>query len=153
MCVLNIDFMVALEDNIYFSSDFDDMDLELIYTFVKTSYWGESRTFEEQKIASENTINFGLFHNGNQIAYARVMTDKVFFAYLLDVFVVETHQGKGYSKLLIDKILNFPDLKKIDKWMLATKDAHKLYEKFGFSAIKSPEKLMEKLSSRTKIIY
>lgn len=153
MCVLNIDFMVALEDNIYFSSDFDDMDLELIYTFVKNSYWGESRTFEEQKIASENTINFGLFHNENQIAYARVMTDKVFFAYLLDVFVIEDYQEKGYSKLLINKILNFPDLKKIDKWMLATKDAHKLYEKFGFSAIKSPEKLMEKLSSRTKIIY
>ncbi|PWH81719.1 GNAT family N-acetyltransferase [Algibacter marinivivus] len=145
--------MEALKNDIYFSSDFDDMDLELIYKFIKNSYWGASRTFEEQKIASENTINFGFFQNGNQIAYARVMTDKVFFAYLLDVFVVETHQGKGLSKLLIDKILNFPELKNIDKWMLATKDAHKLYEKFDFVAIKSPEKLMEKLSPRAKKIY
>ena len=90
--------MIALKDNIFFSSNFNDMDLKLIYTFVKNSYWGFSRTFEEQKTASKNTINFGLFHNGNQIAYARVMTDTVFFAYLLDVFVIETHQGKGYSK-------------------------------------------------------
>lgn len=145
--------MIDLGDNIYFSSDFNDMDLELIYKFVKNSYWGESRTFEEQKTASKHTTNFGLFHNKNQIAYARVMTDKVFFAYLLDVFVIEDYQGKGYSKLLIDKILNFPELKDIDKWMLATKDAHKLYEKFGFKSIKSPEKLMEKISPRAKIIH
>ncbi|GAA4886274.1 GNAT family N-acetyltransferase [Flaviramulus aquimarinus] len=145
--------MIALDDNIYFSSDFDDMDLALIYKFVKNSYWGESRTFEEQKTASKNTINFGLFHNKKQMAYARVMTDKVFFAYLLDVFVIEAYQGKGYSKLLIDNILNFPELKNIDKWMLATKDAHELYKKFDFVAIKSPEKLMEKLSPRAKIIY
>ncbi|NMH88554.1 GNAT family N-acetyltransferase [Flavivirga algicola] len=145
--------MVALENNIYFSSETNDMDLNLIYSFVKNSYWGTSRTLKEQKTAMENTINFGLFLNGNQIAYARVMTDKVFFAYLLDVFVIESHQGKGYSKLLIDKILNYPELKSIDKWMLATKDAHKLYEKFGFNTVKSPEKLMEKLSPRAKIIY
>jgi len=145
--------MIEIKKDIYFSSDFNDMDLELIYTFIKNSYWGESRTFEEQKIASENTINFGLFHNKKQIAYTRVMTDKVFFAYLLDVFVVEDYQGRGYSKLLIDKIMNFPGLKAIDKWMLATKDAHTLYEKFGFTAIKSPEKLMEKISKRAKIIY
>lgn len=145
--------MIEIKDSIYFSSDFNDMDLELIYTFIKNSYWGASRTFKEQRIASGNTINFGLFHNERQIAYTRVMTDKVFFAYLLDVFVIEDYQGKGYSKLLIDEILNYPELKAIDKWMLATKDAHTLYEKFGFTALKSPEKLMEKLSERAKIIY
>lgn len=145
--------MIELENNIYFSSDINDMDLYMIYAFIKKSYWGNTRTFQEQKTALESTINFGLFHNNNQIAYARVMTDNVFFAYLLDVFVIDDYQGKGYSKLLIDKILDFPKLKKIDKWMLATRDAHSLYEKFGFTAIKSPEKLMEKLSARAKIIY
>ncbi|TGV03220.1 GNAT family N-acetyltransferase [Flavivirga rizhaonensis] len=145
--------MIALENNIFFSSETNDMDLDLIYAFIKNSYWGESRTLEEQKKALENTINFGLFHNRTQIAYARVMTDKVFFAYLLDVFVIEAYQGKGHSKLLINKILNFPELKDVDKWMLATKDAHKLYEKFGFNTVKNPEKLMEKLSQRAKIIY
>lgn len=145
--------MVELENNIYFSSNNNDMDLDLIYSFIKNTYWGYTRTFEEQKLAFENTINFGLFHNNNQIAYARVMTDKVFFAYLLDVLVIEEYQGKGFSKLLIDNILNFTELKKIDKWMLATRDAHTLYEKFGFTSVKSPEKLMEKLSERAKIIY
>ncbi|WP_298239334.1 GNAT family N-acetyltransferase [uncultured Algibacter sp.] len=145
--------MIEVKKGIYFSSNFNDMNLELIYRFIKNSYWGTSRTFEEQKTASENTINFGLFHNENQIAYSRVMTDKVFFAYLLDVFVVEDYQGKGYSKLLIDQILSYPELKNIDKWMLATKDAHSLYTKFGFTEVKSPEKLMEKLSPRAKLIY
>lgn len=145
--------MVKIEEDIYFSADLKDMDLKLIYEFIKNSYWGLSRTFEEQKIASENTVNFGLFQNGHQIAYARVLTDKVFFAYLLDVFVIETHQGKGYSKILIDNILNFSELKNVNKWMLATKDAHSLYTKFGFTEIESPEKLMEKLSPRAKFIY
>lgn len=129
------------------------MDFEMIFAFIKNSYWGASRTYEEQKIAFENTINFGLFKEGKQVAYTRVMTDMVFFAYLLDVFVIEEEQGKGYSKILIDKVLNFPTLKNIDKWMLATKDAHTLYERFGFNEIKSPEKLMEKLSERAKIVY
>ena len=64
--------MIEVQKDIFFSSDFNDMDLELIYSFIKNSYWGNTRTFEEQKTASKNTINFGFFHNGNQIAYARV---------------------------------------------------------------------------------
>ena len=145
--------MIKIKEDIFFSSNKDDMDFELVYSFIKNSYWGTLRTKEEQKIAMDNTINFGLFHTEKQIAYARVMTDKVFFAYLLDVFVIEEYQGKGYSKLLLDNILSYPELKNIDKWMLATKDAHKLYTKFGFTNIKSPEKLMEKLSNRAKKIY
>ena len=145
--------MIKLEEDIFYSIEQEDMDLNMIYDFIKNSYWGNLRTYEEQKIALENTLNFGLFKNEKQIAYARVMTDRVFFAYLLDVFVIESEQGKGYSKLLIDKILNDDRLKNIDRWMLATKDAHSLYEKFGFESVKSPEKLMDRLSDRAKIIY
>ncbi len=145
--------MVEVKNGILFSSDKEDMDFEMIYSFIKASYWGNLRTREEQRIANDNSINFGLFHNKKQFAYARVMTDKVFFAYLLDVFVIEEYQGKGYSKLLMANILNFDELKNIDRWMLATKDAHSLYEKFGFELVKSPEKLMDKLSERAKKIY
>jgi N-acetylglutamate synthase-like GNAT family acetyltransferase len=81
------------------------------------------------------------------------MTDMVFFAYLLDVFVIESFQGKGYGKLLIEKILNYPTLKNIDKWMLATKDAHEWYHQFGFTSVKDPSKLMDKVSARAKKIY
>ena len=145
--------MIEISDSIYFSSNTDDMDLNTIFSFVKNSYWGNLRTLEEQKIALDNSINFGLFHDNKQIAYSRVMTDKVFFAYLLDVFVIEEYQGKGYSKLLMDKILNFPSLKNIDRWMLATKDAHGLYTQFGFEPVKDPSKLMDKMSDRAKKIY
>lgn len=145
--------MTEVKKDIYFSSKREDMDFDTVYSFIKSSYWGALRTKEEQKTAMDSTMNFGLFHNKKQIAYARVMTDKVFFAYLLDVLVIKAHQRHGHSKLLMEKILSFPDLIKIDKWMLATKDAHGLYERFGFTDIKSPEKLMEKLSVRAKKIY
>jgi GNAT superfamily N-acetyltransferase len=145
--------MIEVKDRIFFSSDKEDMDFEMIYSFIKVSYWGNLRTKEEQKIANDNSINFGLFYNKKQIAFARVMTDKAFFAYLLDVFVIKEYQSKGYSKLLIANILNFHELKNIDRWMLATKDAHSLYEKFGFELVKRPEKLMDKLSERAKKIY
>lgn len=145
--------MIKLKEHLYYSIEQEDMDLELIFKFIKKTYWGNFRSFEEQKIASENTLNFGLFQNEKQIAYARVMTDRVFFAYLLDVFVVEEEQGKGYSKLLMHKILTDDRLKHIDRWMLATKDAHSLYEKFGFEKVKNPEKLMDRMSERAKLIY
>ncbi|SEC86706.1 Acetyltransferase (GNAT) domain-containing protein [Tenacibaculum sp. MAR_2009_124] len=145
--------MIKIKDGIYFSSSYDDMDIHMIYKFIKESYWGKRRTFEEQKTALENTMNFGLFYKEKQIAFARVMTDKVFFAYLLDVFVIDKERGKGYSKVLLNQILNFSELKGIHKWMLATKDAHNLYEKFGFELIKSPKMLMEKMNDTANEIY
>ena len=81
--------MIEVEKDIYFSTNPKDMDMDLIYDFIHNSYWGKNRTFEEQKKAVESTLNFGLFHNGNQIAFTRVMTDFVFFAYILDVFVID----------------------------------------------------------------
>ena len=145
--------MNKVQEDIFYSTSREDMDLDVIFAFIKNSYWGNLRTFEEQKTAVDYSLNFGLFKHGKQIAYARVMTDRIFFAYLLDVFVIHEEQGKGYSKLLIDKILKDDRLKNIDRWMLATKDAHSLYEKFGFELVKSPEKLMDRLSERAKIIY
>ncbi|NNC70380.1 MAG: GNAT family N-acetyltransferase [Flavobacteriaceae bacterium] len=129
------------------------MNLELVYDFIKNSYWGHLRTFEEQNTAMKNSINFGLFLENTQIAYTRVMTDMVFFAYLLDVFVLEPYRGNSFGKLLIEKILNYPSLNNIDKWMLATRDAHEWYHQFGFTQIKDPSKLMNKMSSRAKKIY
>lgn len=145
--------MIELQNTIYFSSKTEDMDLQAIFMFVKNAYWGQSRTIEQQHIALQNSINFGIFHHKKQIAYARVMTDYVFFAYLLDVFVIDDYQGNGYSKLLLEQILNYPELKNIDKWMLATKDAHGLYEKFGFETVKDSSKLMNRMSQRAKDVY
>ena len=145
--------MIELQKDIFFSSKTEDMDLDTIHNFISNSYWGKSRTLEEQHTVLHSSINFGLFHKGKQIAYSRVMTDKVFFAYLLDVFVIDEYQGKGLSKVLMHNILNYEPIKNVDKWILATKDAHELYRKFGFETVKKPTMLMEKLSQRAKIIY
>ena len=140
-------------EKLSFKVGYKFMEVELIYNFVSNTYWGKNRSFEEQKKAMKSTINIGMFMGENQVAYCRVMTDKMFFAYLLDMLVFEEYQGKGYSKKLLDFVMDMTDLKIIDKWMLATADAHKLYEKFGFEKVKSPEKLMEKLSERAKEVY
>ena len=145
--------MIELQKNIYYSVETKDMDLDTIYNFIKDSYWGTSRTFEEQKTVLHSSINFGLFHNNKQIAYCRVMTDKVFFFFFLDVFVLDEYQGNGYSKLLIDQVLKHKPLVNIHKWMLATKDAHGLYEQFGFHKVKNPAMLMEKMSGTIKKVY
>ena len=145
--------MIEVQKDIYFSSNKNDMDMELIYNFIHNSYWGKSRTFEEQKKAVENTLNFGLFHNDKQIAFTRVMTDFVFFGYILDVFIIDEYQGKGLSKLLMHNILNHEPIKNVDKWILATRDAHGLYAKFGFESLKNPDMIMEKMSERAKKIY
>ncbi|HNQ28297.1 MAG TPA: GNAT family N-acetyltransferase [Aquaticitalea sp.] len=145
--------MKEVQSGIFFSADRKDMDVDTIFRFIKQSYWGKSRTFEEQQKALANTLNFGLFNNGKQIAFARVLTDHVFFAYLMDVFVLEPYRGNGYSKLLINEIMAHEPIKYIDKWMLATIDAHSLYSKFGFGTIKNPSRIMEKLSDRAKEIH
>lgn len=145
--------MIEVQKNIFFSANKKDMDIELIFNFIHNSYWGKTRTFEEQKKAVENTLNFGLFHNGEQIAFTRVMTDFVFFAYILDVFVIDEYQGNGLSKILMNNILNYKPIKNVEKWILATSNAHDLYRKFGFETIKNPSMIMEKMSERAKKIY
>ena len=72
--------MIEVQKDIYFSTNPKDMDMELIYNYIHNSYWGNKRTFEEQKKAVESTLNFGLFHNGNQIAFTRVILAFAFLA-------------------------------------------------------------------------
>ena len=77
-----------------------------------------------------------------QIGFARVITDCATFGYLADVFVLESYRGKGLSKWMMETIMNCPDLQGLRRWLLATKDAHGLYTKFGFSFLDKPELIM-----------
>ncbi len=87
---------------------------------------------------------FGLLtENGVQVGFARVITDKATYAYLADVFILESHRGLGLSKWLMSVILEHPDLQGLRRMVLATKDAHSLYEKFGFQLVPNPEVLMQ----------
>lgn len=127
------------------STDKNKLDVPFIQHFLKDIYWATGRTIEEVQITIDASLCFGIYLNDRQIGFARVITDYVVFAYLMDVFITEEHRGKGYSSILIDAVMNESLLMEVKIWRLATSDAHFLYEKFGFTALEFPEKMMEKI--------
>ena len=127
------------------STDKNKLDVPFIQHFLKDIYWAAGRTIEEVQITIDNSFCFGIYLNDKQIGFARVITDYVVFAYLMDVFIVEEHRGNGYSSILINSMMTESKLKEVKIWRLATSDAHFLYEKFGFNLLAHPEKLMEKI--------
>jgi len=129
------------------STDKSKLDVPFIQDFLKDIYWAAGRTIEEVQITIDACVCFGIYLNDKQIGFARVITDYVVFAYLMDVFIDEKHRGKGYSSILIQYMMHEPLLKNIKIWRLATSDAHFLYEKFGFTKLNHPEKMMERILS------
>ena len=107
------------------------------------SYWAKDRTFDQTKTAIENSICFGVYDSERQIGFARVVTDRSTFAYLGDVFILEEFRGRGLGKWLMETIISHPELQGLRRWVLATRDAHGLYEQFGFSRLKFPDRWME----------
>ena len=127
------------------STDKSKLDVPFIQDFLKDIYWAAGRTIEEVQTTIDASVCFGIYLNDKQIGFARVITDYVVFAYLMDVFIDEKHRGKGYSSILIEYMMHEPLLKNIKIWRLATSDAHFLYEKFGFTKLNHPEKMMERI--------
>ncbi len=107
------------------------------------SYWAKGIPLEIVLHSIENSLCFGLYHGGNQVGFARVITDQATFAYLADVFVLPEHRGRGLSKWLMESILGRPDLQGLRRWLLGTADAHGLYEQFGFTSLAAPGRWME----------
>jgi GNAT superfamily N-acetyltransferase len=133
------------EDGILFSTDRSRLDIDLIHAFLSgESYWvpGIRREFVERAI--EHSICFGVYDGARQVAFARVITDCAGFAWLADVFVAGGRRGGGIGKRLIAFVLEHPDLQRIRRFMLATRDAHDLYANFGFTPLAHPEQLMER---------
>ena len=127
------------------STDKKKLDVPFIQNFLKDIYWAAGRTIEEVQKTIDSSICFGIYLDDEQIGFARVITDYVVFAYVMDVFITEKHRGKGYSSILVSAMMEEPILQNIKIWRLATKDAHFLYEKFGFKALAYPERMMEKI--------
>jgi len=126
------------------SSDTKQMDLSVIHGYLSGSYWAKGVPLSTMKTAVNNSFCFGIFTDeGQQVAFARMITDYATSAYLADVFVLPEHRGKGLSKWLIQAIVDDPKLQGLRRMLLATSDAHNLYKKFGFSALASPELFME----------
>ncbi len=118
----------------------------MLYQFLsQEAYWSKGLPRDVFDRSIENSICFGAYReNGEQVAFARVITDKATFAYLGDVFVTPTHRGKGLSKQLMRVIDAHPDLQGLRRFMLATADAHDLYKQFGFTPLSTPDRMMER---------
>ncbi len=126
------------------STDPGRLDVTLIHQFLSQSYWSQDIPREVVERAIDNSLCFGVFHNSNQVGFARVITDRTTFAYLADVFILETYRGRGLGKFLMECIGKHPQLQKLRRWMLATRDAHGLYTQFGFTPLARPERFMER---------
>jgi GNAT superfamily N-acetyltransferase len=132
-------------DDYTISTERERLDLGVIHRFIsEESYWGRGRPPEVVRRAVENSFPFGIYRGGELVGFARVVTDYATFAWLADVFVLKEHRGRGLSKWLMEVILSHPELQGFRRWVLATKDAHELYRKFGFIDLHRPERWMER---------
>jgi GNAT superfamily N-acetyltransferase len=127
------------------STDRDRLDLDVIHRFLSRSYWAEGRSRERVAVAIAHSLPFGLYHQGAQVGFARVVSDAVVVAFLADVFVLEEHRGRGLGAWLVDVVTGLPELGRIRRWLLGTRDAHGLYARYGFRAPR-PGILMEKVN-------
>jgi N-acetylglutamate synthase-like GNAT family acetyltransferase len=118
------------------------MDIDLIHSFLTRSYWAEGISKEIVSRSIEGALCFGVFENEKQIGFARMITDKATFAYLADVFILEEYRGLGLSIWLMEVIMSYPDLQGLRRLMLATRDAHELYKKFGFTSLNNVDRWM-----------
>ena len=133
--------------NIEFSTDPNRLDVAMIHAFLADSYWVPGITRASLEKCMKHSLCFGVYAEGRQIGFARIVTDYVRYAHLLDVFILPEFRGRGIAKLLMNNILSHPELHTITRYSLHTRDAHGLYEQFGFAAPANPERQMELLRS------
>lgn len=126
------------------SPDKSKLDFDSIHEFLSTkAYWCLNIPKATLQRAIENSLCFGVYENGKQVGFARVITDFATIAYLGDVYVLEEYRGKGLSKWLMETIMSHPELQGFRRWNLLTGDAHELYWQFGWNDIADPTKWME----------
>ena len=125
------------------STDPGLLDRPLIHAFLSRSYWAGGIPRETVDRSIENALCFGVYEGASQVGFARVITDRATVAYLADVFVLESHRGRGLAVWLMEAIRSHPDLQGLRRWILMTRDAHGLYEKSGFRTIEDPGRCME----------
>jgi GNAT superfamily N-acetyltransferase len=131
-------------DDFLLSTDKTLLDTDAIHRFLSTqAYWSLGIPRETVARSIEHALCFGVYHQGQQIGFARVITDYATIAYLGDVYILENYRGKGLSKWLIENIMAHPDLQGLRRWILLTGDAHELYRKYGWKDIADPSKWME----------
>ena len=127
------------------STDLARLDLDVIHNFLANCYWARGIPREVVERSIEQALCFGIYDgSGAQVGFARVISDFATIAYVGDVFVLESHRGRGLSKWLMECITQHPALQNLRRWILTTRDAHGLYAQVGFAPVKSPERYMER---------
>lgn len=135
-----------MSEEFFISKDKSKLDINLIHKYLsEESYWAKGRLMEDVIKSIENSLCFGVYNKKQeQIGFARLVTDQVVFAWIMDVFITNEYRGKGISKKLMDYILQTPEITDVNGIGLRTRDAHGLYNKFGFEKIKNTETWMLK---------
>ncbi len=131
------------------STNKQQLDIDLIYDFLSNqSYWAKGRSLADVKATIDNSVCFGVYDDQQkQIGFARVVTDYVVFGYIMDVFVIDGHRRNGVGKILMEAIINHPELKNVKRILLATSDMHQFYKSVGFSELGMPRYYMERTSN------
>lgn len=132
------------------SDDRARIDLKIVHHHLATeSYWARGRPFETIEKSFQNSHVFGVYENADLIGWARVVTDYATFGWLADVFILSEYRGRGLSVWLMETIFAHPDLQGFRRFVLATKDAHELYRRFGFVEIRKPARWMERFDANS----
>jgi GNAT superfamily N-acetyltransferase len=121
------------------------LDVDLIHSFLRESYWAAGIPREVVEKSLRGSLCFGVYEGNAQVAFARCVTDRATYAYVADVFVVPSHRGRGLSKWLMECIAGHAELQGLRRWSLITRDAHRLYQQYGFVSLQTPERYMEKV--------
>ena len=136
------------DGDILVTTDPARLDLAAIHEFLSGSYWAKGIPREVVERSIHRSICFGAFDGGRQVGFARVISDRATFAYVADVFVVDSHRGRGVGKRIMACITSHPELQNLRLWTLFTRDAHGLYRQHGFREARYPDRLMERRAER-----
>jgi GNAT superfamily N-acetyltransferase len=125
------------------STDPGKIDLDVVHGFLSCAYWCQGIPRAVVERAVHNSLCFGVYAEARQVGFARVITDRATYAYLADVFVLESDRDRGLGTWLLKVIMSYPELQRLRRWSLLTRDAHDLYRKVGFKSPAMPERYME----------
>jgi GNAT superfamily N-acetyltransferase len=128
------------------STDPARLQLETICQFLARSYWANTRKQGVIALSLGNSLCFGMYDGEKQIGFTRVVSDYATYAWLCDVFIDEDYRGRGLGKWMMTTVMAHPQLQIVRRWSLATRDAHELYRKYGFTELKNPERIMERIN-------
>lgn len=144
---------VIQRDHYTIDTDPRRLQVEIIHDYLANrSYWAKGRSRETVEKSIAHSLCFGLYDGGQQVGFARVVTDQATFGWLCDVFVIESHRGRGLGKWLVETVFEHPIIRNLRRMLLATRDAHDLYRAYaGFRPLENPDRMMERRNPEMEV--